>query len=103
MSLDCAPRGLTRLRWGQLIGDADWLLDNFGEQAARDGWSALDLFGVLPGRDGWGGIADRLSASRSLVMSADRAAWRRVVNGEPETFARGLGETVRMVSLWSGK
>ena len=96
-------QGLDRGRWGQLVTDADWLLDNFGEQAARDGWSAIDLFGVLPGRDGWGGIADRLCASRSLVMGAEVARWRRVINGEPESFARGLGETVRMVPLWECK
>lgn len=92
--------GLPVGRWGVLVDDADWLLENFGQQAAADGWSAADLFSVMPGRDGCGGIADRLCGSRSLVMSADRAIWRRVVNGEPETFARGLGETVRMVPLW---
>lgn len=92
--------GLARNRWAMLFDDADWLFENFAGQAAREGWSALDLFGVLPGRDAWGGIADRLRSSRSLVMSSDRASWRRVVNGEPESFARGLGETVRMVPLW---
>ena len=92
--------GLPRPRWCQLIDDAKWLLSNFGQQAARDGWSALDLFGVLPGRDGWGGMADRLRASRSLVMGADVARWRRVINGEPESFARGLGGTVPMIALW---
>ena len=92
--------GLDPGRWGQLLADAHWLLDKFGEQSARDGWSALDLFGVLPGRDGWGGIAERLRASRSLVMGADVARWRRVINGEPESFARGLGGTARMIALW---
>lgn len=87
-------------RWRGLLDDAHWLLDHFGNQAARDGWSTFDLFGVMPGRDGWGGIADRLRSSRSLMMSADVAKWRRVVNGEPESFARGLGETVRMVPIW---
>lgn len=100
VSLDRAHHGLARARWGQLIDDADWLLEHFGQQVAGDGWSALDLFGVLPGRDAWGGIADRLRSSRSLVMATDRAMWRRVVNGAPESFARGLGETVRMVPLW---
>ena len=96
-----APRhGLAVGRWGTLLGDADWLLDHFGNQAGRDGWSALDLFGVIPGRDGWGGLADRLRASRSLVMGADVARWRRVINGEPESFARGLGGTAQMIALW---
>ena len=92
--------GLDRQRWGQLLGDAHWQLDHFGQQAARDGWSERDLFGVLPGRDGWGGIVDRLRSSRSLVMSGEDALWRRVINGEPESFARGLGDTVQMVPLW---
>ena len=100
LSEDAPLHGLERLRWLQILDDARWLLDNFGEQAARDGWSALDLFGVLPGRDAWGGIADRLQASRSLVMGADVARWRRVINGEPESFARGLGGTVPMIALW---
>ena len=92
--------GLDRLRWRELSGDAAWLLEHFGQQAAREGYSTLDFFGVLPGRDGWGGIACRLRGSRSLVMSGEVARWRRVVNGEPESFARGLGNTVQMVPLW---
>lgn len=100
LDFDCAMWGLDRLRWREIVGDASWLLDQFGQQAARHGYSTLDLFGVLPGRDGWGGIACRLRGSRSLVMAGEVARWRRVVNGHPESFARGLGETVRMVPLW---
>ena len=92
--------GLEVQRWRGLLGDAHWLLDHFGMQAACDGWSVCDLFGLLPGRDAWGGIADRLRSSRSLMMTADVAKWRRVVNGEPESFARGLGDTVQMVPFW---
>lgn len=92
--------GLGQTRWACLLDEADWLFENYAGQAARDGWSSLDLFGVLPGRDGCGGIADRLRGSRSLMMSSDVARWRRVVNGEPESFARGLGATVEMVPLW---
>lgn len=97
LSEDVPLHGLERLRWWQVIDDARWLVDHFGQQAARDGWSVLDLFGVMPGRDAWGGVADRLRGSRSLVMSSDVARWRRVVNREPESFAQGLGETV---PLW---
>ena len=97
---DVPLHGLSSTRWERLLTDAEWLLSNFGQQAARDGWSDLDLFGVLPGRDGWGGIAERLRASRSLVMGADVARWRRVINGEPESFARGLGGTAQMIALW---
>jgi len=100
LSGDTPLHGLERSRWWQVLDDARWLLDHFGQSAARDGWSALDLFGVLQGRDAWGGIADRLRASRSLVMTADVARWRRIINGEAESFARGMGETVRMVPIW---
>ena len=92
--------GLSRARWCGLLDDADWLFENYALRAATDGWSACDLFGVLPGRDAWGGIADRFRASRSSMRTADVARWRRVVNGEPESFARGLGDTVQMVPLW---
>ena len=93
--------GLSRARWSGLLDDADWLFENYALRAATDGWSACDLFGALPGRDGWGGIACRLRGSRSLVMSGEVARWRRVINGEPESFARGLGDTVQMVPLWA--
>ena len=103
LDLKSPMHGLPVGRWGVLVEDADWLLEHFGPQAAADGWSAADLFSVLPGRDGWGGIADRLRGSRSLVMSADRAAWRHVANGEPETYARGMGDLVKQVPLWSAE
>lgn len=101
IDIDTPRHDLTRLRWGQLIENANWLMEHFGTQAARDGWSEADLFSVMPGRDGWGGIADRLCGSRSLVMSADRAAWRRVINGEPESYARGMGDLVKHSTLWT--
>jgi hypothetical protein len=95
-----ALHGLDTTRWGQLLRDADWLLDNFAARAAQDGWSAADLFGVLPGHDAWGGIADRLRGSRSLVMTADVARWRRMYSGLPDGFARGSGAMPRSVLLW---
>ena len=100
LSADHPLHGLETQRWRQLLGDARWLLEHFGQQAARDGWSALDLFGVLPGRDAWGGIADRLRSSRSLVMTSDLALWRRLITGSPESYARGAGELPRLVALW---
>jgi hypothetical protein len=92
--------GLDASRWGELLRDADWLLENFTRQAARDGWSAADLFGVLPGHDGWGGVADRLRGSRSLVMTADLACWRRMHTGTPDSFARGASLMPWLVLLW---
>lgn len=97
---DTPLHALAGQRWSQLLGDAHWLLNHYGPAAARDGWSALDLFGVLPGRDAWGGIADRLQSSRSLVMSADIARWRRFFTGTPESFARGAGGLPRLTLLW---
>lgn len=101
LDLKSPLHGLSIGRWGVLVDDAHWLLEHFGQQTAADGWSAADLFSVMHGRDVWGGIADRLCGSRSLVISADRAAWRRVVNNEPETYARGMGELVKHVLLWA--
>lgn len=79
--------GLPVDRWRQLLDDAEWLADTFGAQAAREGWTASDLFGRWPGVDGMGGIADRLNSSRSLVLTADRAAWR--IGGVTFTYNRG--------------
>lgn len=79
--------GYTPAAWWNLCDDAAWLRENFGERAARDGWSAADLFGLWPDKPGWGGIADRLRGARSLVMTADRAHWRSW--GQMERFNRG--------------
>ena len=81
------PKGWSMRRWQMIYDDAEWLLDKFGDQAARDGWSAADLFGLWPDKPGWGGIADRLRGSRSLVLTADRAHWRSW--GQVEMFNRG--------------
>lgn len=85
---DCAPAGLTKSRWRELLRDADWLLEKFGPQALRDGWTVAELFGCWPGKDTWGGIADRLQSSRSLLMTADRAHWRCMTTGEAIQFNR---------------
>ena len=81
------PEGWEIGRWQQLYDDAEWLLEKFGEQAARDGWSSADLFGLWTDKPHWGGIADRLRGSRSLVLTADRAHWRSW--GQVERFNRG--------------
>jgi hypothetical protein len=87
-------------RWGVLVDDADWLFEHFAKRAATDGWSAADLFGVLPGHDAWGGVADRLQGSRSLVMTADLACWRRMLTGTPDGFARGASVMPKLTLLW---
>jgi hypothetical protein len=92
--------GLAQGRWGVLVDDADWLFKQYALAADRDGWSAADLFGVLPGHDAWGGIADRLRGSRSLVMTADVARWRRMHSGLSDSFARGSGAMPRLTLLW---
>jgi hypothetical protein len=81
------PDGFSLKRWESLWYDAEYILENFGEQAARDGWSTADLFGIYPGHPHCGGIADRLRGQRSLVFTADRACWRRL--GVVEKFSRG--------------
>jgi hypothetical protein len=81
------PDGFPRKRWETLWYDAEYILENFAEQAARDGWITADLFGLYPGHPHCGGIADRLRGQRSLVFTADRACWRRL--GVVEKFSRG--------------
>lgn len=81
------PDGFCITLWSIIYADATWLMDNFGELAARDSWSDADLFGLWPGKPHWGGIADRLRGARSLVMDADRASWRTW--GQIERFNRG--------------
>lgn len=87
--------GFSLARWRQLVDDAIWLLENYGDQAARLGWAAADLFGLRPGHDGLGGIADRLLSSRSLVMDADRAVWCKF--GIRMTFNRGSYPELRLM------
>jgi hypothetical protein len=82
------PNGFSMGRWQTLYDDALWLLDGFGEQVAREGWSDADLFGLWPGKPSLGGIADRLGGSRSLAMDADQAIWRSW--GQVELYARGV-------------
>ena len=85
----CQPQaGLCMGRRQTLYDDVMWLLENFGQQAARDGWSEADLFGLWPDKPHWGGIADRLCGARSLVMASDRASWR--IRGQVESYARGV-------------
>ena len=98
--------GLTELRWRQLLGDAAWLLQNFGTAAFCDGWTVGELFGLWWWSDagttrlkpGWGGIADRLDGSRSLKLTADRANWRSIVGGATEQFNRTAYVNLR--PLW---
>ena len=82
--------------WHSLCEDAAWLLREFGERAARDGWTSADLFGIWPDKPHWGGIADRLTGSRSLVLSADRAHWRSL--GQIERYNRG--SYPRLALMW---
>lgn len=79
--------GIDRRRWWHLYEDACWLFNEFGEPAARDGWSGLDLFGVLPCQPGWGGLADRLRGARNLKLADGRARWTH--GGRPDQWNRG--------------
>ena len=91
-----SPPGWTLNQWLKTLDAACWLYESFASQAVRDGWSALDLFGVLPHEPGRGGLADRLSDCRGLVMAADAASWRSW--GVAKTFRRGMGRGLTL--LW---
>lgn len=79
--------GIDLRRWRVLCEDAAWLFRSFGEQAARDCWTAADLFGLRACKPHFGGLVDRLRGSRSLVLTEDRACWRSF--GVVEAFNRG--------------
>ncbi len=87
------PEGWPMTRWQQLYDDAIWLMNGFGEKAARDGYSSADVFGLWPDKPHWGGIADRLRGSRSLILTADRAHWRSW--GEVQRYNRGSYHDLR--------
>ena len=87
------PDGWSTSRWQTLYDDAAWLMAKFGENAARDGWSTADLFGLWPDKPGWGGVADRIRGSRSLLLTAERACWRRF--GVIEQMNRGAYPDLR--------
>ena len=88
LELGTPLHGIPPARWRQLLGDAHWLLDHFGQQAFRDGWTVGEMFGLWPDKPSWGGIADRLQSSRSLKMTVDRACWRCALTGAAEQFNR---------------
>jgi hypothetical protein len=81
--------GIEPRRWEKLVDDAQWLLAEHGENAARCGWSTADLFGLWPDNAHWGGVADRLRGSRSLLMDDLEATWRRPLTGDMERFNKG--------------
>lgn len=81
------PSGWQAVQWRRLCDDAAFILEGFGMQAARDGWSSADLFGLWPDKPNWGGVADRLCGCRALVLTADRAHWQSF--GVVERFNRG--------------
>jgi hypothetical protein len=87
--------GMALGRWHTVCDDAVWLFGNFGQQAARDGWSTADLFGLWPDKPAWGGVSDRLRGSRSLMMTADRACWRDLLTDQPDQYARGVYPDLR--------
>lgn len=63
-------------RWFNLVECSVWWLENFGRQAAPDGWDSISVFGVIPGEERAGGLIDRLGTSRTLVMDGKRSRWR---------------------------
>jgi hypothetical protein len=91
--------GIDQKRWANLVDNADWLLAEHGENAARFGWDTADLFGLWPDKPAWGGVVDRLRGARSLLLSADVATWR-TRHGEAERYARGAYPDLR--PFWDG-
>ena len=83
-------------RWFNLVDTSVWWLENFGRQAALDGWRTHDVFGVIPGEPGAGGLIDRLGTSRALVMEGRRSRWRSF--GVPMKY--NAGAFARLPLFW---
>jgi hypothetical protein len=94
--------GFSCNRWQQLIEDGRELLGDWGEQAARLGWTAEDLFGVHPTapatRYDVVGLAPLLMGRQVSVMTVDRAiiATR---SGSMLTYRRGQPGAVLLWDL----
>jgi len=95
-----APAAFSEARWQQLIDDGHAFLDQWGEQAARLGWTADDIFGVHPAapaaRFDAIGIVPLLAGRRVTAMSEHSAAIA-TSNGAP-LIHRGRARAA--VCLW---
>lgn len=96
------PVGVSSMRWGQLLDDAEFIFNGFGEQLAREGWTAHDVFGVLPWLPTGGVLLDRLRGARNLKLDGEgRALWS--LSGVMMQTCRGAAESLMLsglVLLW---
>jgi hypothetical protein len=72
--------GFTPTQWRQLVVDAERFLHDWGEEAARHGWTLLEAFGVhmrAPSAryDGMG-LVPLLRGGEVIALNADRATVR---------------------------
>jgi hypothetical protein len=93
LAYSAPPSGMTTMRWGQLLDDAEFIFNGFGEQLVREGWSAYDVFGVLPWRERGGVLLDRLQGARNLKLDGEgRAFWSH--HGATMQTCRGAAESL---------
>jgi hypothetical protein len=90
--------GIEMGRWQTLFDCGYWWLQNFGAQAARDGWQTGDVFGIRAGYPMQGGLVDQLGDCRSLLMSDGGARWRTW--GSARTWAAGC--CPHLAPFWAG-
>ncbi len=71
------PKGFDKKRWRILINDGDRFLDQWGDEAARLGWTALDVFGVHPKAPGArydaAGLVVLINGGDVISIKSDRA------------------------------
>ena len=85
------PEGFKASRWRRLLIDAAVLLEEFGSELHRLGWSELDLFGIHPTAPATAvqcfGLAACMNGGRVEDVQADYAAIRQAT-GSILTYRR---------------
>jgi hypothetical protein len=78
--------GFSAQRWRQVIDDGGRFLDQWGSEAARQGWRAVDVFGAIPAApaaryDGMGlallingGTVERITGTTATIRTAGGSA-----------------------------
>ncbi len=96
---DRCPPSLQPHRWREILSDADAFLQQWGEQAAAFGWTAMDLFSVPPGPERWGrGSLIMALGGRPVIALTEQTATIPNPSGAPHRYQRR--EKYGAVMLW---
>jgi hypothetical protein len=98
--------GYTPKEWHQLIEDAEHFLDDWAQEAARQGWSVLDAFGVhvrAPAAryDGMG-LVPLIRGGKIVALTGDHATIRMPSGSELTVLRRPLQDAVPIWTVAPG-